>query len=208
MTGGRLRRVREYLDGREPFCFTYGDGVGNVDVRRLVSFHKQQGRLATLTAVRPPGRFGAIALKSGQEIVDSFREKPDGDGAWVNGGFFVLEPGVIDYIDGDSTVWEAEPLERIASEGQLAAYRHTGFWQPMDTLRDKKLLEDLWATGQAPWKTWGNGPEPRTSSDVVRALEPTTPFSGEGPIREPGNESEHRRSLPVDDQNRCARVRS
>jgi glucose-1-phosphate cytidylyltransferase len=154
MTGGRLRRVREYLDPGESFCFTYGDGVGDIDIPRLVAFHKEQGRLATLTAVRPPGRFGALTLQAGQNVVGGFREKPQGDGSWINGGFFVLEPKVIDYVDGDATVWESEPLEQIAQQGQLAAFRHEGFWQPMDTLRDRKLLEDLWAGGRAPWKIW------------------------------------------------------
>lgn len=153
MTGGRLRRVREHLDGGEPFCFTYGDGVSNVDIGKLVAFHEQSGRLATLTAVRPPGRFGALSLQPGDSVA-SFREKPKGDGGWVNGGFFVLQPQVIDYIEGDATVWEAEPLERLARDNQLGAYRHDGFWQPMDTLRDKKILEDLWASGNAPWKNW------------------------------------------------------
>ena len=158
MTGGRLRRVREYLDPADTFCFTYGDGVSNVDISSLVGFHRRQGKLATLTAVQPPGRFGAISLKQGQAIVDHFREKPAGDGAWINGGFFVLEPAAIDYVADDLTVWEAEPLQKLAADKQLAAYRHTGFWQPMDTLRDKKLLEDLWSSGKAPWKTWTDGP--------------------------------------------------
>jgi len=158
MTGGRLRRVREYLDDEEAFCFTYGDGVGDVDIGRLIAFHKEHGRLATLTAVRPPGRFGALSLRAGEDAVSLFREKPDGDGAWVNGGFFVLAPKVIDYIDSDKTVWEAGPLERLSSEGELMAFRHEGFWQPMDTLRDKRLLEDLWASGKAPWKIWNDPP--------------------------------------------------
>jgi glucose-1-phosphate cytidylyltransferase len=170
MTGGRLRRVREYLDENEPFCFTYGDGVGNVDIRRLIEFHKEQGRLATLTAVRPPGRFGAITLKAGQNAVTRFREKPNGDGAWVNGGFFVLQPAAIDYIAGDLTVWENEPMERLASEGQLSAYRHDGFWQPMDTLRDKKLLEQLWAGGKAPWKVWQDEPISSEGPGIVNAI--------------------------------------
>ena len=159
MTGGRLRRVREYLDPIETFCFTYGDGVSNVDISSLLAFHRQQGKLATLTAVQPPGRFGAISLMQGQAIIDHFREKPAGDGAWINGGFFVLEPGAIDYIADDLTPWEAEPLQKLAADKQLAAYRHTGFWQPMDTLRDKKLLEDLWSSGKAPWKTWSDEPD-------------------------------------------------
>ena len=153
MTGGRLRRVRDYI-GSETFCFTYGDGVGNVDITRLVAFHRAQGTLATLTAVKPPGRFGAFSMVHGEHRVSSFREKPTGDGTWVNGGYFVVEPAAIDTIAGDSTSWEQEPLETLAQRGQLAAYPHDGFWQPMDTLRDKKLLEDLWASGKAPWKVW------------------------------------------------------
>ncbi len=153
MTGGRLRRVREYLDGGT-FCFTYGDGVGNVDITRLIAFHRDEKVLATMTAVKPPGRFGAISLEPGQRRIDAFREKPRGDGTFINGGFFVLEPGAIDYIAADSTTWEKEPLEDLARSGNLAAYPHEGFWQPMDTLRDRKLLEDLWASGAAPWKVW------------------------------------------------------
>ena len=153
MTGGRLNRVRHHVEDGT-FCFTYGDGVSDVNVTNLIDFHRRSGGLATLTATRPPGRFGALALPRGEEKVRAFREKPRGDGGWVNGGFFVLEPGVLDYIDGDSTVWEQQPLERLAKEGQLAAFRHEGFWQPMDTLRDKKYLEDLWRRGDAPWKVW------------------------------------------------------
>jgi len=153
MTGGRLKRVRDFI-GDETFCFTYGDGVSNVNIRDLIAFHKAQGALATLTAVQPPGRFGAFKLEHGEDKISSFKEKPDGDGAWVNSGFFVLEPGVMDYIEGDSTVWEKEPMERLAVGGELTAYRHHGFWQPMDTLRDKHVLEDLWQSGQAPWKVW------------------------------------------------------
>lgn len=151
MTGGRLKRVRPYLNG-EDFCFTYGDGVSDVDVTALIAFHQQQGALATLTAVQPPGRFGALNL-DGKRVVN-FQEKPQGDGAWINGGFFVLSPKVLDYIDGDATLWEREPMERLARDGQFAAYRHEGFWQPMDTLRDKNLLEELWASERAPWKVW------------------------------------------------------
>ncbi len=151
MTGGRLRRVREYL-GREDFCFTYGDGVGDVDVTGAIKFHKQQGTLATLTATQPPGRFGALGLS--EHKVHGFQEKPQGDGGWINGGFFVMSPKVIDYIDGDATIWEKEPMERLAKEGQLSAYYHRGFWQPMDTLRDKTHLEELWRSGKAPWKVW------------------------------------------------------
>jgi glucose-1-phosphate cytidylyltransferase len=153
MTGGRLKRVKDYLD-RETFCLTYGDGVSDVNIREVIEFHRRQSGLATLTAVQPPGRFGAFTLDRGQSTISSFREKPSGDGAWVNGGFFVLEPDVLDYIAGDETVWEREPMEQLAQEGQLSAYKHSGFWQPMDTLRDKMYLEDLWAKGQAPWKVW------------------------------------------------------
>ena len=151
MTGGRLRRVAEYV-GQETFCMTYGDGVSDLNIRQLIDFHTASGLLATLTAVRPPGRFGALELDEAR--VDAFQEKPIGDGGWINGGFFVLSPAVLDYIAGDGTVWEQDPLERLAGEGQLAAYRHEGFWQPMDTLRDKRHLEELWRTGRAPWKTW------------------------------------------------------
>jgi glucose-1-phosphate cytidylyltransferase len=153
MTGGRLKRVREHI-GDETFCFTYGDGVSNVNISELIAFHKSEGVLATLTAVQPPGRFGAFKLDHHENRVASFKEKPDGDGAWVNSGFFVLEPGVLDYIEGDSTSWEKEPMERLAQAGKLSAYRHHGFWQPMDTLRDKHVLEDLWDSEQAPWKVW------------------------------------------------------
>jgi glucose-1-phosphate cytidylyltransferase len=153
MTGGRLKRVQHHLDSGT-FCLTYGDGVSDVDIGRLVAFHRAQGTLATLTAVQPPGRFGAFSLSRDEALIRTFHEKPGGDGAWVNGGFFVLEPAVLDYIDGDDTVWERGPLERLATEGQLSAYRHSGFWQPMDTLRDRKVLEDYWASGQAPWKRW------------------------------------------------------
>ncbi|MGQ9870774.1 glucose-1-phosphate cytidylyltransferase [Leptodesmis sp.] len=153
MTGGRLRRVREHI-GNGTFCFTYGDGVSDVNITDVIRFHKEQGTLATLTAVQPPGRFGAIALGQGQTKIQSFHEKPEGDGAWVNGGYFVLEPEVIDYIAADSTTWEREPLQKLAQSNQLSAYRHAGFWQPMDTLRDKNYLEDLWKNGKAPWKIW------------------------------------------------------
>ncbi|MBP6864642.1 MAG: glucose-1-phosphate cytidylyltransferase [Candidatus Didemnitutus sp.] len=151
MTGGRLKRVREYL-GEETFCFTYGDGVGDVNITELMSFHRRENRLATLTGVQPPGRYGALGIEG--TSVTSFQEKPVGDGGWINGGFFVLEPKVIDYIDGDATIWERKPMERLASEGQMGVYMHTGFWQPMDTLREKTHLEDLWASGKAPWKKW------------------------------------------------------
>lgn len=153
MTGGRLKRVRDYLDD-EPFCFTYGDGVSDVDISATIAFHKQHGCLATLTAAQPPGRFGAFTLSKEQDRIESFVEKPDGDGAWVNAGYFVLDPKVMDYIEGDQSVWEAEPLQSLARDGQLAAYQHRGFWQPMDTLRDKNHLEGLWQDGKAKWKVW------------------------------------------------------
>ncbi len=153
MTGGRLKRVREYLDD-ETFAFTYGDGVSDIDISKLLEFHESQGRLATLTAVQPPGRFGAFSLTSRQTAVTHFREKPDGDGTWINGGFFMLEPKVIDYIENDSTVWEQEPLVHLAGTGDLSAYRHQGFWHPMDTLRDRMVLEDMWNSGKAPWRIW------------------------------------------------------
>lgn len=150
MTGGRLGRIRDYIDGT--FCFTYGDGVSNVDITALINHHKQEGKQATLTAVKPPGRYGALNLQG--TLVDHFQEKPEGDGGWINGGFFVLEPGVLDLIDGDQCSWEGKPLTQLANEHQLNAYFHQGYWQPMDTLRDKQKLEELWANGTAPWKTW------------------------------------------------------
>lgn len=153
MTGGRLKRIAQYLDG-ETFCMTYGDGVGDIDVRKLIDFHTAHNGLATLTAVQAPGRFGAFTLSDTETKIDSFREKPLGDGAWINGGFFVLEPEVLNYIEDDQTTWEQEPMKRLAQEGQLHAYRHGGYWQPMDSLRDKNLLEQEWATGNAPWKVW------------------------------------------------------
>jgi glucose-1-phosphate cytidylyltransferase len=149
MTGGRLKRVAPYL-GDEPFCFTYGDGVGDIDIKASIAHHLKNKRLATVTAVQPPGRFGMLDIS--ESAVSGFIEKPEGDGGWINGGFFVLDPKVIDYIADDSTTWEREPLQRLASEKQLSAFVHTGFWQPMDTLRDKLLLEELWAKGTAPWK--------------------------------------------------------
>jgi glucose-1-phosphate cytidylyltransferase len=158
MTGGRLKAVSRYLDD-EPFCLTYGDGVGNVDISRSIRFHKEHGKQATMTAVRPPGRFGSLKL-AGNSITD-FVEKPLGDGGWINGGFFVLNPSVLGTIAGPSTVWEQDPLTRLASDGQLEAFIHDGFWQPMDTLRDKNQLEELWASGQAPWKVWADAPELR-----------------------------------------------
>lgn len=153
MTGGRIKRIAPYVAG-EAFCCTYGDGVSDIDIKALVAFHRRQKTLATLSAVQPPGRFGAFTLSRSQNKITSFREKPRGDGAWVNGGFFVLEPEVLDYIDDDRTVWEQTPLRRLAEAKQLAAYKHAGFWQPMDTLRDKHYLEELWRTGAAPWKKW------------------------------------------------------
>lgn len=151
-TGGRLKRVAPYLSNEDAFCFTYGDGLSDINITELIDFHRKHERLATLTAVQPPGRFGALSLQS--ELVTGFQEKPAGDGAWINGGFFVLSPKVIDYIEGDTTVWELQSMERLASEFQFSAFLHKGFWQPMDTLRDKVHLENLWATGNAPWKVW------------------------------------------------------
>ncbi|MCF7971119.1 MAG: glucose-1-phosphate cytidylyltransferase [Methylococcaceae bacterium] len=152
MTGGRLKRVKEYVQEDEAFCFTYGDGVGDINITELIAFHQQQKVLATLTATQPPGRFGALAMQGTK--VSGFQEKPQGDGGWINGGFFVLSPKVIDYIDDDASVWEQAPMEQLAKAGQLAAYQHQGFWQPMDTLRDKHHLESLWQAGKAPWKVW------------------------------------------------------
>lgn len=153
MTGGRLKRVHDYVKDESEFCFTYGDGVSNVDITKLVKFHRSHNKEATVTATRPPGRYGA--LKITDEInVDSFQEKPDGDNSWINGGFFVLSPNVLERIKDDNTSWEAEPLTGLAKDGQLASYKHDGFWQPMDTLRDKNILEQLWANNRAPWKVW------------------------------------------------------
>ena len=153
MTGGRVKRVREYI-GDESFYLTYGDGVSDIDITELTEFHKKQKTLATLTAVQPPGRFGAFSLADDQTKIDHFREKPKSENAWINGGFFILEPEVINYIKDDSTVWENEPLEQLTNQGQLSAYRHHGFWHPMDTLRDRNILEGLWNNGNAPWKVW------------------------------------------------------
>ena len=150
-TGGRLGRVRDYL-GSSSFCFTYGDGVADVDINASIEHHRLSGKLATLTAVQPPGRYGALNLDEG--MVRQFQEKPDGDNAWINGGFFILQPEVLSLIDGDGTNWEADVLPRLAATGELTAYKHQGFWQPMDTLRDKMRLETLWETGKAPWKVW------------------------------------------------------
>jgi len=151
MTGGRLKRVSKYL-GSKTFCMTYGDGVGDVDVSKVLSAHKAGGKKATVTAVKPPGRFGALHVEG--DLVKGFVEKPEGDGGWINGGFFVLEPSVLDLISGDSMIWEREPLQSLAAQQELHAYQHEGFWQPMDTLRDKHLLEELWQGGKAPWKCW------------------------------------------------------
>jgi glucose-1-phosphate cytidylyltransferase len=152
MTGGRIKRIKSYV-GNGPFMMTYGDGVGDVDIRKLVELHRSHGKLATVTAVQPTGRFGAMDL-SGDTTVHSFEEKPRGDGAWINGGFFVLEQGIFDYIEGDSIMWERGPMEKLASDGQLSAYKHFGFWKPMDTLRDKIDLETMWNSQKAPWKIW------------------------------------------------------
>ena len=152
MTGGRLKRVGAYLRDEEAFCFTYGDGVADVDISAGVAFHRAHGKLATVTAVQPPGRYGALALSAAN--VTGFAEKPKGDGGRINGGFFVLSPGVLELIDGDATSWEVEPMQRLASAGQLMAFEHNGFWQPMDTLREKNQLEALWQSRQAPWKVW------------------------------------------------------
>jgi len=152
MTGGRLKRVAEHVAGEEAFCFTYGDGVADIDIGALTRFHRQHGKLATITAVQPPGRYGALALDGA--AVRGFAEKPPGDGGWINGGFFVLSPRCIEMIEADQTPWESEPLTRLATEGQLMAFEHSGFWQPMDTLREKNLLEQLWLSGKAQWKMW------------------------------------------------------
>jgi len=152
MTGGRIKRVKNFI-GRETFCLTYGDGVSDVNIHELITFHRERKGMATLTAVQPPGRFGALTI-SGDSKIEAFQEKPTGDGSFINGGFFVLEPEVIDYIKDDSTIWERTPLERLAREGQLHAYKHEGFWHPMDTLRDKTKLDELWGSGVAPWKVW------------------------------------------------------
>lgn len=152
MTGGRLKRAAKYLDGDEAFCFTYGDGVADVDISASIQFHQQHGKQATVTAVLPPGRFGL--LERNGDAVRGFTEKPRGDGSWINGGFFVLSPQVVNTIEGDHTSWEMEPMATLAAQGELRAFEHSGFWQPMDTLREKNLLEDLWNSGKAPWKRW------------------------------------------------------
>ena len=156
MTGGRLARVKEFLDD-QPFCFTYGDGVADIDIPALVKFHLDNGKEATMTAVQPPGRYGVLRFdnQDDEDRVTAFQEKPQGDGGWINGGFFVLNPSAVDYVkNGDATIWEREPLESLASCGQLGAYRHNGYWQPMDTLRDRNELERLWSENAAPWKMW------------------------------------------------------
>lgn len=153
MTGGRIKRVEPFV-GDKTFCMTYGDGVSDIDIRTLVKFHRDEKSLVTLTAVKPPGRFGAFKMDAGQTKISSFKEKPKGDGAWINGGFFILEPEVFNYIEDDLTIWEQGPMEKLAAEGSLAAFKHTGFWHPMDTLRDKTTLEKLWESGTAPWKQW------------------------------------------------------
>jgi len=151
MTGGRLKRIKEYIEN-ESFCFTYGDGVSDVNISKLIEFHRQNKTIATVTTVQPPGRFGTLDIT--ETKISNFKEKPAGDGNWINGGFFVLEPSVFDYLKDDTTVWEREPLERLAKENQLSAFKHTGFWQPLDTLRDKNKLDELWSSGKAPWKIW------------------------------------------------------
>lgn len=153
MTGGRLKRVKDYVKDEDAFCFTYGDGVSDVDITKLINFHNENGKHATLTATRPPGRYGALKISS-ESRVEHFQEKPDGDGSWINGGFFVLSPKVFDRIDDDNTSWENDPLSSLAKDDELVAYKHEGFWQPMDTLREKNLLENLWDSGKAPWKVW------------------------------------------------------
>jgi glucose-1-phosphate cytidylyltransferase len=154
MTAGRVSRVRQYI-GRDTFCLTYGDGVSDVDITALIKFHKDHGKMASVTAVQPPGRFGVFTLTADDPTISSFTEKPRGDGAWINGGFFVLEPQVLDYINGDQEMWEQEPMRRLAQDRELKAFRHTGFWHAMDTLRDKQVLQTMWDSGEAPWKIWG-----------------------------------------------------
>ncbi|MCH5243443.1 MAG: glucose-1-phosphate cytidylyltransferase [Lentimicrobiaceae bacterium] len=155
MTGGRIKRIKDYLNPGEPFMMTYGDGVADIDVNALLAFHKEQKKKATVTVVQPSGRFGAIKFNEQDEVkVFSFQEKPKGDLSWINGGFFVLEPEVLDYIDGDDTIWERKPLETLAAEGELVAFRHYGFWRPMDTQREKRELEEMWEKNQAPWRIW------------------------------------------------------
>jgi len=152
MTGGRIKRIADYLESKEPFCLTYGDGVSDIDISAEIAFHRAHGNLATVAAVQPPGRYGALERES--TYVNGFSEKPRGDGGWINGGFFVLQPDVIELVDDDFASWEDKPMRELARRGQLMAYEHRGFWQPMDTLREKNLLEDLWQAGKAPWKSW------------------------------------------------------
>jgi glucose-1-phosphate cytidylyltransferase len=166
MTGGRLRRVLPYVEDEEDFCFTYGDGVADIDISALIAFHRKQGTLGTVTAVQPPGRFGAMELDG--ERVHRFQEKPRGDGGWMNGGFFVLTPGVGRYLQDDGTVWEQEPMRGLAAEGELACYRHEGFWEAMDTVRDRNHLEQLWASGEAPWRIWEQAT--RRAVDAMRPV--------------------------------------
>jgi glucose-1-phosphate cytidylyltransferase len=153
MTGGRLKRAGDYI-GDESFCFTYGDGVSDINIKKLIDFHKSQKSMATLTAVQPPGRFGIINISDEHARISSFKEKPAGDGTWINAGFFVMEPAVLDYISDDSTVWEQEPMQNLARDGNLSAYKYRGFWHAMDTLQDKHMLEELWKSGKAPWRVW------------------------------------------------------
>lgn len=169
MTGGRMKRVRRFIEN-DTFCLTYGDGVADVNIARLIELHRQSNVLATVTAVQPPGRFGSLSMSG--DHVDAFVEKPVGEGGWINAGFFVLEPAVLDYIDGDHTTWENEPLEGLAKAGQLVAFKHTGFWQAMDTLRDCKQLNTLWEQNRAPWKVWEPGPRPGDEVDFTPGLEP------------------------------------
>lgn len=151
MTGGRLKKIKEYVE-KGTFCFTYGDGLSNIDIKKLIEFHKTKSKISTVTAVQPPGRFGMLEIQNDE--IQKFVEKPAGDGVWINGGFFVLEPEVFDYIQDENTIWEREPLEKLAKENQISAFKHYDFWQPLDTLRDKNVLEDLWNSGNAPWKVW------------------------------------------------------
>lgn len=198
MTGGRLRRVREYV-GNETFCLTYGDGVSDVDIRASIWHHRAEGAQATLTAVRQPGRFGVFNLAENDDQVGNFEEKPESEATpWINGGFFVLEPSVFEYIEDDTTVWEKAPLERMAAAGALSAYRHTGFWQPMDTLRDKNVLEDLWKSGRAPWKVWDIAPAAAAAEDVNVPLAGILAAAGtrQGP-RGPAHEKFARIDVPI-----------
>lgn len=172
MTGGRLLRVSDYLDPDEPFCLTYGDGLSDVDIGAEIAFHRRHKCKATVLAVQPPGRFGAFELKAHDNHVARFREKPDGDGAWVSGGFFVLDPSVLNYIDGDDCIWERDPMERLAEQAQLVAYRHSGFWQSMDTLRDRLYLESMWSSNRPAWRCWPDGPVPRDRRTGAKGSQP------------------------------------